>query len=124
MQNYFKTNNGLQLLCDWSGGRYSETEYTKNESTALKAARRVYNSLIIEAGEKPRSAAEFAGGLGYTSSSSFAALWLVNNQAKKRGTEGTYFDGIALTIDGAPVAVYTIYKNGNEAGEVYEIIKF
>lgn len=119
-KKYFYAGGGLLLLTDWSHG----STYEQNEARAKAAARRVYRQLIIEAGSPPRSAADFADGMPYTSSSDFAAIWLVNNQARKRGAGRVYLEGVALNDMGAPVAVYTEY---NEAGEevktIYEYVE-
>lgn len=122
---YFETPDGLQLLCDWSGGCYNQNEYTKNEGRAKRAAARLFRSgaLVFECGEKPRTAAEFFDGMPYTSTSDFAAVWAgCNWQISRRGDKARHLDGIALTDDNT-VAVWTRYNgNGDEIATEYEKI--
>ena len=122
---YFTTPRGLQLLRDWSNGCFDETEYTRNERRAKRAAARLFLSgnLIFEYGEKPRTSAEFFDAMPYTSTSDFAAVWAgCNWQISRRGDRARHLDGIALTDDNA-VAVWTRYnENGDEIATEYEKI--
>lgn len=124
-QNYFKTCNGIELLTEWSDRRTSPkapTEYQKNRRKAKKAAAALFDHLIIEAGEKPRNGAEFADGMPYTSSSGFGCIWLVDNQARKLGTN-LYLRGVAISADGFPVIFWERMENGDECGDEWEIVK-
>lgn len=123
MKDICTTTTGIHLLKsfaqDESGRDHCPAEYEKNERKATRAARRLLcsGSLEIVAGS------DLVGGLAYTSSGSFAALWNCNTSAKKRGTRA-YFNGVAISDDGMPVAVYTDHdQNGDEVGTIYEIIK-
>lgn len=89
----YTTPNGLNLLKEWG------TAYTKHMHTAKNAAWRLLASLEIVHGS------DLVDGLAYTSSSDFAAVWNCNTEARKIGTD-LYFNGIAITDAGAPVAVY------------------
>ena len=101
------------LLQDWD----ANNKYIENERKAKAAARRLLSSLEIVKGF------DLLGGLVYTSSSSFAAIWNCNTEARKRGTN-LYFQGVAIAECGAPVAFYQEYdENGNECGDVFEVIE-
>lgn len=86
------------LLKDWN-------EYEKQNKIAERAAQKLQNRLEFTHGRRERSAAD-SFGLPYTSSSSFAAVWNTNSEARKPHTQ-LYFDGIALTVDNKPIAIYT-----------------
>lgn len=112
MKSIFKINN-FELLKDWSededGRRHFHEIYERNEKTAKKAARRLLKNLEILHGS------DLLGGLAYTSTSDFAALWNCNTVARKRGTR-LYFKGVALTTSGEAVAVYTERTDDGEDG--------
>ena len=110
---YNESPAGLRLLKDWGSG----DEWEKRERKAKAAARRLLPSLAILRGH------DFLGGLAYTSTSDFAALWNVNTEAKKRGTRD-YLEGIAITADDGRAVAFYIERdeNGAEIGYKYEII--
>lgn len=118
---YFKTNNNLQLLREWATG----ADYIKNEQRAKEAAARLFYSgvLVFEHGEKPRTAAEFIAACPYTSSGDFAAIWArCNWQIMNKKHPRMRLDGIALT-DAEAVAIWTTYdENGDEIATEYAII--
>ena len=119
MKSIYKINN-FELLKDWSededGRRHFFEIYERNEKTAKKAARRLLKDLEILHGS------DLLGGLAYTSTSEFAALWNCNTEARKRGT-ALYFKGVALTTSGDAVAVYTERTDdGDEGATVLQII--
>lgn len=123
MKDIYTTSTGLRLVKsfaqDESGRDHCPAEYEKNERKAKRAARRLLSSGSLEI----VNGSDLVGGLAYTSSGCFAGLWNCNTEARKRGTRA-YFDGIAISDDGAPVAVYTDNnQNGDEIGTIYEIIK-
>lgn len=119
----YNTINGLNLLTDWEGERFNESEFIKNTKTARAAAARLFPALKFERGEAPRTAAAFYDEMPYTSTSAFAAVWACNWQAVKTGEPLKRFDGIAITDDGRGVAVWTEYdENGDECGEVFTIV--
>lgn len=113
MKNDIKKYYIPALLQDWD----ANNKYIENERKAKAAARRLLSSLEIVKGF------DLLGGLVYTSSSSFAAIWNCNTEARKRGTN-LYFQGVAIAECGAPVAFYQEYdENGNECGDVFEVIE-
>lgn len=121
MKDTYTTSNGLRLIKsfaqDESGRDHLETEYKKNERKAIRAARRLLCSGSLEI-----VGSDLIGGLVYTSSSCFAGLWNCNTSARKRGTRA-YFNGIAISDDGVPVAVYTEHdQNGNGVETICEFI--
>lgn len=120
-KEYFRTANGLQLLRDWASG----CEYQKNTERARSAAARLFKSgvLVFEHGDKPRTVAEFFGGMPYTSSSDFAAVWArCNWQISRRNNSALRLDGIALA-DCNAVAVWTRYnEDGDEIATEYETL--
>lgn len=100
---------GLHLLKEWE-------DYPAQTRKAKNAARRLLPSLQIVHGS------DLLGGMVYTSSSDFAAMWNGNTEARKRGTLD-YLRGVAMTDDGRPVAVYEQRdESGAEMGFKYEII--
>lgn len=124
-QKYFKTCNGIELLTKWSDRRTSPkapTEYQKNSRKAKKAASDLFTHLVFEKGEKPIDGTDFADEMPYTSSSGFGCIWLVNNQARKLGTD-LYLKGIAISADGYPVIFWEHMEDGEESGEKWEIVK-
>lgn len=119
MKSVYKLNN-FELLTDWSeddsGRKHYFDIYERNEKTAKKAARRLLKNLEILHGS------DLFGGLTYTSTSDFAALWNCNTEARKRGTN-LYFRGVALTTSGDAVAIYTERTDdGDEGATVLQII--
>ena len=113
----FKTPEGFELLRWWSDG----AEFKSNSIKTSAAARRLLPRLEILHG-KIEPSIVYTFGLPYTSSSSFAAVWNTNTEARLRGTR-LYFHGIAVTTDGKAVGVFTeLDADGNEIGEKYMII--
>ena len=110
---YNESPAGLRLLKDWGSG----DEWEKRERKAKAAARRLLPSLAILRGN------DFLGGLAYTSTSDFAALWNVNTEARKRGTRD-YFKGMAIEADSGQAIAFYIERDesGAEIGYKYEII--
>lgn len=122
MKDVYTTETGLKLLKSFaqveSGRDNCHEEYDKNERKAKRAARRLLSSGALEIVK----GSDLVGGLAYTSSGCFAGLWNCNTEARKRGTQA-YFKGVAMTDDGAIVAVYTDHDEaGNETGTIYTIL--
>lgn len=111
----YRTANGLELLTAWN-------DCEKQTRTAQAAAARLLPLLEITDGEKPRTRRDFAEGMPYTSSSAFAAIWLCNNSARRRDNSALYLRGIALTVDGQAVGYYIRIENGEEVGDVFEVV--
>lgn len=121
MKEIYKTPNGINLLKDWQSG----AGYEANTAKARRAARVLFrsDSLVYIHGEKPRTASEFFGGMPYTSTSDFAAIWAgCNWEIFKREDAALNLDGIAIDDRGRAVAVWTRYANGEEVATEYEII--
>ena len=113
-KTYF-TKNGIQLLKDWNN-------YTSQLSIATRAAASLLPSLEIIHGDGNRRNVGDLFGLPYTSLSNFAAVWNTNTQARLIGSR-LYFNGIALTPNNTPVAIFTeISEQGEELGEVYRVL--
>lgn len=109
--NFYTSKNGINILREWGN------DYEKHATTARKAARQVARSVVIEAG------GGLLAGLAYTSTSNFAALWNCGTQARKRGTAGAYFDGVAIDENGRAVIVWNIYdEHGDEIETEFEIL--
>lgn len=110
--DYYETPNGLYLLKEWS-------DYEAHTKTAKAAAQRLRHELVFDRPPEGTTA-EDAFGLPYTSSSSFAALWNCKTRAHKKDSRA-YLAGIAINIDGAPIAFYKVMdENGNEIGDLFE----
>ena len=112
MKEFYTTKDGARILRDWGN------EYQKHAKTARKAARAILPRLTIEAG------ADFLGGLVYTSSSSFAALWNGNTQARTKATRAdglrAYFRGVAIDENGRAVLYWLLIdENGDEVGDEF-----
>lgn len=123
MKDYYTTETGLHLVKSFAqtedGRDNDKKEYTRNKHKATSAAAWLLlsNRLEIVAGS------DLLGGLAYTSSGEFAALWNCNTSARLRGTNAL-FKGIAISANGVPVAVFLDHdENGNELGTIYEPIK-
>ena len=121
MKDFYRIND-FKLLKSFSqtddGRDHNPAEYAKNERIAKNAAARLLSrgQITIVNGSG------FLAGLAYTSSGVFAGLWNCNTTALKRGTREA-FKGVALTIDGEPVAIYQDYdENGNELKTIFEKI--
>lgn len=112
MKEFYTTKDGARILRDWGN------EYEKHAKTATKAARAILPRLTIETG------ADFLGGLVYTSSSSFAALWNCNTQARLRAPWAAglraYFRGVAIDENGRAVLYWVLIDtNGDEVGDEF-----
>ena len=108
---------GFDLLTDWEDLRFERCE---------KIARRGLKklSLFFTHGGQGISLDDIFG-LPYTSSSSFAAIWVTNCEAyTMRNGKRHFLDGIALDGSLRPVALYTVRdENGNEVEGVAEEIE-
>lgn len=119
---FYEVKKGWKLKKDWS---------EKDAATARNYARQLWNfarnipgqagRLYCVNGVEPKTSAEFVGRLAFTSSSAFAALWVCDMEVAKEGASCRRLRGIAIDADGRPVSVCDVYKNGDEAGTLYEI---
>lgn len=111
-KRFYTTPDGRQLLTDWG------KDYEQHERTAAHAVRSLARALVIEHG------GDLLGGLAYTSTSQFAALWNCNAQARAKAERAdglrAYFHGVAIDENGGAVFNWFLLdESGEEVGEEY-----
>lgn len=121
----YQTNNGINLLTDWAGGTHNAAIYEQNRVKAFQAVGKLFDSVRITWGDKPKTRGAMAMRMPYTSSSAFAAIWAgVDFGAVDRQNSAKELRGIAISENGEAVAFWKMHdEHGDEIGDIFEVIK-